>query len=159
MSNYLHGKIEGVRFCNVARCVIEKMPEANLIAVRSIDSTVAPESIQQILNLHHIPFRKANGNVFLSMDSLLNALSKQIFTGFDEFWFFQGEEPSENLSGLPRATSDSEDFSASVPVKIAECMRQTGCVLLVGDGNGLNYLTPDGAIVEALTKPDFRSEC
>ena len=155
MNNYLHGKIEGVRFCDASSFVNELLPKANLVAVRSIDSTVTLESIQQILNLRHIIFRQANGNVLLSRESFFDALSKKVFTGFDELWFFQGEDPCKDLSGLPRATSDSEDFSVSVPHEIAESASETRCVFLAADGNGLNYLTPNSAIVEALKKLGF----
>ena len=152
MAHYLHGKIPALRISDVADSLLELLPEASFVAVRSIDSTVALQSLQEILNRHHIGFHKSNGNILLSRASFLDAIGKHTFTGFDELWFFERIEPEKNLNGLPRATSDSQDFSISVPPEIIGSARETGCVFLAGDGDGLNYLTSNSALVDALVK-------
>ena len=147
---YQHGRIAGVRFCDISRLVIELLPEVSHIAIRSLDSTVAIESLRHILNLQCVPFSQTNGNILISRESFYVALSKNVFTGYDELWFFQSE-PSKDLFGLPRATSESEDFSVAIPTQVIDCMRETQCVLLIADGNGLNYITDNPAVIELLS--------
>jgi hypothetical protein len=154
MKDYFHGNIQGIKLCDVARSLVDLLPTANSIAVRSIDSTVLPESLCQILDLHQIVLRRINGNILLTRESLLQVLSKRLLTGFDELWFFETEGPTHDLRYLPRATSDSEDFSVCVPSEIINAAQENKCVFVGGDGDSLNYLTPNPLVQKSLTNID-----
>ncbi len=89
MKEYFHGKIAGVRLHDVSRSVLELLPRVDSVVLRSIDSTVAPESLRQILDLHEIPFHWTNGNILLSKELLLFAFSKRLFAGFANCGFLR----------------------------------------------------------------------
>jgi len=85
------------------------------------------------------------------MRSLWKALETDVLTGFDEVWIFRNESPTTSLESLSSATSDGVEFSAGMPAGLADAMDRTDCVLVLGDGCGLNYATTEDRIAERLT--------
>ena len=73
----------------------------------------------------------------------------KLFTGFDEVWWFNEAPP------LPKP----EDVSLVAPLNVATdeispalvaWMKDSKCRLGLGDGIGLNFVTPDDAVAELL---------
>ena len=73
------------------------------------------------------------------------------FNGFDEVWLFKGSpsrthpEDLRITSEAPITAREAGDIST-----IADWMRSANCVLGLGDGCGLNYLTTDQQLVDLL---------
>lgn len=74
--------------------------------------------------------------------------SYNLFTGFDELWCFTNEPKVVKPEGLsivlPRKISD--DF----PADLDSWMNESGCILGLGDGEGLNYVTTDPDIATTI---------
>lgn len=68
-----------------------------------------------------------------------------MFTGFDELWIF-AMDPVVDLEHLPPLTTDALDLSDSPPDEISTALVSTGCLLAVGDGDWLNYVTRDASL-------------
>lgn len=125
--------------------------EKNWLAViRSLDSSRETDDLAKVLAFHQLAYDLINGNVCLTIDHLRIALAAEAFTGFDEVWMIAGPPPATDLASMPRATSESTDFSSGVPDGLSSTMKETNCVLILGDGCGLNYATTSQQIEDAL---------
>jgi hypothetical protein len=121
-----------------------------LAVVRSIDSACTTGDLTKAIAFHHLAYDVINGNVCLSVETLKQAMSGGAFTGFDEVWIIAGSPPSSDLASLPNATSDGADFSSELPEEVRSAMEQMSCILILGDGCGLNYATTSPQLHEEL---------
>jgi hypothetical protein len=120
--------------------------------IRSIDSCRSLDGLVRILAFHHMAHKVVHRNVCLSMSELQKALDAGVFTGFDEVWIVSGRPPAFELSQLPSATSDGTQFSGGMPEGLAEAVEKTACVLILGNGCGLNYATSNERIRQEMTQ-------
>ncbi len=76
------------------------------------------------------------GNEFYELPGI-----HELFHGFDEVWLF----PAHPLSALPAEVwlTGPLDISNEIPNGMIHWMKQTDCMLGLGDGIGLNYITPE----------------
>jgi hypothetical protein len=84
--------------------------------------------------------------VVVSCDKLLHLVHElDLFTGFDEIWCFDvtPREPRPRGLGLTAPLNVEED---GVPTQLGSWMRTSECRLGLGDGIGLNFVTPDPEI-------------
>jgi hypothetical protein len=125
-----------------------------LFVVRSIDSIRSHEDLDYCLSAHGVPHDVVHRNVCVTTACIWNAIAGEVLTGFDEVWVFSGGLPAVDLSGMPSATSETTNFSEDMPKDLMRAITTTGCVLVVGDGCGLNYATPDERIAEEITKTE-----
>jgi hypothetical protein len=151
MSKLYHGKMIGIRIGDVLPGVLDHLPSNLTAVVRSVDSSTTCLDITRILTFHGIEHSVVCGNVCLTEGLLRRAVEQGVFTGFDEVWLFAAAPPSSDLGGLPPATSDASDFSVQVPPCLMSNFRDTVCLLLLGDGCGLNYLTMDAEVVRGIS--------
>lgn len=126
--------------------------DASVAVIRSLDSAHSGHDLSHALSFHKVPHDVSLGNVHVSMDHLWSALDAEVFTGFDEVWIYPGKLPDVDLGSVPSATSDGIDFTHGVPKGLAEAIERTRCVLVLGDGCGLNYATSDERIDERITR-------
>ncbi|GAB4225551.1 MAG: hypothetical protein Tsb0021_00460 [Chlamydiales bacterium] len=117
--------------------------------VRSIDSSHLENKLEKILDYHNAHYIKINGNICLTNEDLLKAISLEVFTGFDELWFFENY-PDKSLGDIPGATSDGQNFNDEVNSKILNTFHNTNCILLLADGCGLNFLTNKSVIAKQI---------
>ena len=120
--------------------------------IRSIDSSYSQDALTGALAFHHLAYQVINGNICVCIDTLQKALGQGFFTGFDEVWIVSGKPPDFDLASLPSATSDGADFSSDVPKELSRVLEQTNCILIIGDGCGLNYATISRQLQEELAK-------
>jgi hypothetical protein len=114
----------------------------------SVDSTTALSSsaIGQMIVERH-PRCKFLGDGIVIPDGLMVDIAKSLnlFHGFDEAWFFEAEpflpKPKEGWLVAPL----NLNFNELQPT-ISAWMQDTACKLGLGDGIGLNYVTPDEKI-------------
>ncbi len=119
--------------------------------IRSLDSAHSELDLSRILSFHGVEHAVSSGSVCVTMTSLWRAVEQGVMTGFDEVWIHGNGLPAINLENVPGATSDGVDFSAGIPAGLADAMDATDCILVLGDGCGLNYATPDHRIAERLS--------
>ncbi|MFG0256850.1 MAG: hypothetical protein ACF8GE_03005 [Phycisphaerales bacterium JB043] len=147
-----HGMMPGANVCETLTRVLRLRGNEWRAVVRSIDSACTTGDLTKALAFHRIAYDVINRNICLSLDALQNALSNDVFTGFDEVWIIEGPPPAFDLAPLPYATSDGADFSSKFPEKLADAMEQTNCVLILGDGCGLNYCATYQQLQEEVTR-------
>jgi len=110
----------------------------SLVVVSCIDSGHGAQAVRRALSFHGVPHELVHGNVVLTRAGVERARAQAAFTGFDEVWVFAGSTPHEDLSEL------------SKPSDLLDAARRWRCLLVAGDGCGLNYITTDARIARAL---------
>jgi hypothetical protein len=72
-----------------------------------------------------------------------------IFTGFDEIWCFATRPDVARPSGVS-IVAPFDILEESLDPALGDWIYQTNCQLGLGDGVGLNYVTPDRALAAIL---------
>jgi hypothetical protein len=152
MVPYAYGMIKDGRVGDALMRLIGLCEQGWAAVVRGIDSSRCLDDLVSILTVHHINHQIVNRNPCLSITALQEALNAEVFSGFDEVWIVAGTPPSFELTDVPCATSDATDFSGGIPLGFTEAMEKTACVLVLGDGCGLNYVTSIERIRDEITQ-------
>ncbi len=82
-----------------------------------------------------------------TMDRLIHDPSHEWFAGFDEVWICSST-PQHGKPHDLRLTSDNH--LQSEPTGLRPWMRESACVLALGDGDGLNFATFDADLADLL---------
>jgi len=150
MNAPLHGRVPGVHASEALSAVFEHLDPAWSAVIRCIDSARDSAEVAKILSHHGVQSRQVSGNTVISVDELKTVLKRNILNGFDEIWFVSGDSPVASLANIPPATSEGADFSTGPPSEITAVMITSDCVLVLGDGCGLNYATNRIHLAEVL---------
>ena len=145
-----HGMIPGDNVGDALTRLLHVCGHDWLAVVRSIDSAYSTEDLAKALAFRRLSYDVINGNICLSVKTLQKAVSEWMFTGFDEVWIIAGPPPAFDFGSLPSATSDGADFSSDLPEELSHVMVETNCVVILGDGCGLNYATTSQQIQKDL---------
>ncbi|KAA3611940.1 MAG: hypothetical protein DWQ01_07610 [Planctomycetota bacterium] len=148
----LRGKLSGIYLAEALQLILRSPEEGWIFVVRCIDSTRDSLGVSKILSFHKVNHDTLNSNVFLTLKDLKDFPLDQLFAGFDEVWVFIDSPPHKNLNGLPTATSETTDFSEAFPRELNKAFEQHGCLLILGDGCGLNFATTSKKIAQSLTQ-------
>jgi hypothetical protein len=82
------------------------------------------------------------------------AASKDLFVGFDEVWCFHAPPTRvKHSGGIVGPTNLNDD---PLPPETGAWMIDTKCQLGLGDGIGLNFVTPQQEIADAILQVDGR---
>jgi hypothetical protein len=95
-------------------------------------------------------FREVGSGVLLSGKQLVMLVRKYLLlTHFDEVWLFR-EAP---MGPKPEVVSIVAPYNLSegVPTEVADWMWRSGCVVGLGGGDGLNYVTVDESVARQLS--------
>ncbi len=136
----------------VAECpeFVESFPFA---LITSLDSS-PPTSLANVLRAlaeHVGEFREVGSGVLLSGRQTVSLARKYLlFTHFDEVWLFR----EARMVSKPEEVSivAPYDLGEGVPPEVADWMWRSGCVVGLGDGDGLNYVTVDERITRLLSE-------
>ena len=130
---------------------IESFPFA---LITSLDSS-PPSSLTNVgraLAKHVDEFRQVGSGVLLSGQQLVLLARKYLlFTHFDEVWLFR-EAPTMGPKPEGVRIVAPCDFGEGVPPEVADWMWRSGCVVGMGDGEGLNYITVDEGLARQLSE-------
>lgn len=136
----------------VLRPILTSRPDLQYALVSVIDSTPGVGNLPSLVPLLKelgASFRCLDGDVVLDVATLLELVEQHDFlTGFDEVWLC-AEIPESSKPGPLRITSDTP-LSGEPPAGLAKWMRASGCLVGLGDGDGLNVVTFDRALAVAL---------
>lgn len=144
MPHVEHGHLDGF-IGDAFGSLLPRLPKRWTVIVRALDSDFTPKGVSSYLTSLGVQHSFAGPNVCLTMEQLAKAHGAEAFSGFDELLFFDGPAPDVELECVP-LTSCVADFTETVPPELTEWMERTNCVLILGDGCGLNYATTERGI-------------
>jgi hypothetical protein len=129
---------------------VESFPFALVTSLDSSPPTSLP-NVRRALAEHVDEFQEVGSGVLLSGEQLILLARKYLlFTHFDEVWLFR-EAPMDPKPEGVRIVAPC-DLSEEVPPEVADWMWRSGCVVGLGDGDGLNYVTVDERIARQLSE-------
>ena len=129
---------------------IESFPFALITSLDSSPPT-SLANVRQALKEHVDEFREVGSGILLSgQQAVLLARRYLLFTHFDEVWLCR-EAPMEPKPEGVRIVAPC-NLSEVVPSEVADWMWRSGCVVGLGDGEGLNYVTVDEGVARQLSE-------
>ena len=152
-----HGCVDG-SVAAVVDAGLELLPDFGLAAIPLLDGQERPAewpSVRRRLRAEGMRAVEHRGVLLLTPGELDRLGSIGFFTGNDELLLVA--EWNEEFESFPgRLNTESHNFSEVTPLGLEEWMMDSGCVLALGDGHGLNFATLDpelGARLRARFKP------
>ena len=131
---------------------IDLLPHFEMAAIPVLENADRPAEwpeVRRRLRAEGIRTRQHRGVLLLEPGELDRLSSVGMFRGLDEL--FLSAEWDEEYEGFPgRITSDFHDFSEVTPLGLEEWMIDSGCLLALGDGRGLNFASLDAELAERL---------
>jgi len=133
---------------------VDLLPHFELAAIPVLDAQERPVEVPTIrrrLRAEGIRVREHRGVLLLESGDLDRLNAQGLLAGTDEVML--AAEWSDEFEVFPgRFTSDLQDFTITTPLGLEEWMLDSGCVLAMGDGRGLNFATLDAGLAERLRK-------
>ena len=131
---------------------IDLLPHFEMAAIPVLENADRPAEwpeVRRRLRSEGIRTRQHRGVLLLEPGELDKLSSVGMFRGLDEL--FLSTEWDDEYEGFPgRITSDLHDFSEGTPLGLEEWMIDSGCLLALGDGRGLNFACLDAELAERL---------
>ncbi len=152
MSERIHfGRLAGT-VADVLDAGLEVLPVFELAAVPALDGTDRPgewPAVRRRLRAEGIRASQHRGVLLLPPGELDQCASIGLFRGFDEVYLCA--EWNDEFEAFPaRVTSDLADFTEATPLGLEDWMLEARCLLVLGDGDGLNFATPEADVAERL---------
>jgi hypothetical protein len=129
------------------------LPEFELAAIAVLEGQERPgeePAVRRRLRAEGIRPTEHRGALLLDPGELERFSTVGLFTGGDEV--FLALEWNDEFEPFPgRVSADSADFRDGTPLGLEEWMVHAGCVLVLGDGASLNYVTVSRELHERLS--------
>lgn len=118
------------------------------VLITSLDSTRQLQEDGMIKDCG-VPHRFLNGGVVFE-GKAIKYLHKmeEMFSGFDELWCFRTKVVTPLPSGVELVSPF--EITTEITEAVKHWMRESKCILGLGDGTGLNYVTTDEKVAIAL---------
>ncbi len=133
---------------------IDLLPHYELAAIAVLEGQERPgeePAVRRRLRAEGIRPREHRGALLMEPGEMERFSSAGLLSGHDEVFF--SLEWNDEFEPFPtRVAADTVDFREVLPLGLEDWMLETGCVLAVGDGGGLNYATPSLDLHERLSK-------
>jgi hypothetical protein len=132
--------------------MLDVLPAFEMAVIPVLDGTDRPgewPAVRRRLRAEGIRAAQHRGGLLLPPGELDQCASIGLFRGFDEVYLCA--EWNDEFEVFPgRVTSDLADFREATPLGLEDWMLEAGCLLVMGDGDGLNFATPDVEVAERL---------
>ena len=152
MSERLHHGCLIATVADVLDAGVDLGPHFELSAIPVLDNAERPAewpAVRRRLRAEGIRVAQHRGVLLLLPGELDQMCSIGMFNGFDELYL--SSEWDDEFESFPgRITSDHVNFADGTPLGLEEWMINSGCLLALGDGSGLNFATLDLGIAERL---------
>lgn len=129
------------------------LPHYELAAIAVLEGQERPgeePAIRRHLRAEGIRPAEHRGTLLVDAGSLERMSSVGLFGGGDEVYF--SSEWNEEFEPFPgRISSDAVNFAEGTPLGLEEWMADTQCLLVLGDGNALNYATTSAELHQKLS--------
>jgi hypothetical protein len=157
MSTRLHHGRLNAGLSDIIDGGFDLLPPFELAAVPVLDGAERPgewPEVKRRLRAEGIRARQHRGVLLLEPGELDRCSSVGLFEGASElFLCVEWNDEFETFPG--RISSDLHDFNESTPLGLEEWVTDVGCLLALGDGLGLNFVTPSADLAERL-RTQFR---
>jgi hypothetical protein len=151
MSDALHfGCLRGT-VADVVDAGVDVLPHFEMAAIPLLEGTERPGEWPQMrrrLRAEGIRPMDHRGVLLLTAGDLERAASVGILIGPDELYLMA--EWNDEFEPFPGRIGEAQDFADATPLGLEEWMLDTGCILALGDGNGVNFATADPELAERL---------
>ena len=144
-----HGTL-APRVIDVLELLSNELPDFQCVAVRSIDSERNPAEVQRVLAAFQIPSTPVMDQVIVSRADSQRLVNRQLLAGFDELWFSSKSVWSSSIPDDLVLTVDGWTCANGLPNGLRDLMDRCACSLAIGDGCGLNFVTPDQSFAARL---------
>ena len=152
MSTLLHHGRLAANLTDVVDVGFDLLPPFELAAIPLLDGAERPAewpAVKRRLRAEGIRLREHRGMLLLEPGELDRLSSVGFFEGANEL--FLCTEWNDELEPFPgRISSDLHDFNEGTPLGMEEWVAEAGCLLALGDGDGLNFVTPRGDLAERM---------
>ncbi len=152
MSEKLHHGRVTATVSDILDAWLDLMPELAMCAIPVLDGQERPgewPTLRRRLRAEGIRASQHRGVLLLAPGELDHLSSVGMLNGTDEVMFLDTwNDEFETFPG--RITSDLMDFEETTPLGFEEWMLDAGCVLAIGDGNGLNFATLEAELAQKL---------
>ena len=131
---------------------VDLLPEFQLAAIAVLDGNERPgewPTIRRRLRAEGIRSTTHRGALLLEPGELDRLSAVGLLGGQDELYL--AAEWNDEFEVFPgRITADLVDFEETTPLGLEEWMVDAGCLLALGDGQGLNFAALDAALGETM---------
>ena len=139
-----HGRLLAT-VADVVDAGVDLLAHFELAAVPLLDGHERPgelPAVRRRLRAEGIRSRQHRGVLLLAPGELDQFSAIGLLAGNDEL--FLCSEWNDEFESFPgRVSSDAQDFNEVTPLGLEEWIVDSGCLLALGDGNGLNFATLD----------------
>jgi len=128
------------------------LPHYELAAIAVLEGQERPgeePAVRRRLRAEGIRPREHRGALLIDPGEMEHFSGAGMLSGGDEV-FFAAEWNDECEPYPSRFGADLADFREALPLGLEDWMLESGCVLALGDGGGLNYATPSLELHERL---------
>lgn len=153
MSERLHHGRLIASISEVVDSGFDLFPNFELAAVPVLDNAERPgewPEVRRRLRAEGVRHVRHRGVLLLEPGELDRMSACGFFHGIDEL-LLCGEWNDEFETFPGRISSDLHDFAEGTPLGLEEWMLDAGCVLALGDGDGLNFATPEADLAQRLS--------
>jgi hypothetical protein len=152
MSERLHHGRLIATVADVVEAGFDLLPDFQLAAIPVLDNAERPAewpAVKRRLTAEGIRHHEHRGVLLLESGDLDLLCNSGFLRGMDELYLCS--EWNDEFESFPgRITSDVQDFNEGSPLGLEEWMIDSGCLLAVADGDGLNFATLDLELAERL---------
>ena len=128
---------------DVMEAGLELLPHFEMAAMPLMDSIERPgeePAIRRRLRSEGLRARHHRGTLLFEPGDMDRLATSGMLSGADELFLMpEWNDEFETFPG--RVTPDVHDFNHGSPLGLEEWMVDSGCILVMGDGVGLNYAT------------------
>lgn len=152
MTELLVRRLPGLTLATGWSRVAQRLPGDACVLIACMDSNRAPGASTFLLGeaqAHDPGATVHHGRIVMAARALAAFVAdRRAFAGFDEVWVFAGAPAADVVE------PETIGLTSETPVEPAPALsgwfEETGCLLGLGDGDGLNYATPSRALAAAL---------
>jgi hypothetical protein len=146
-----HGRLVAT-VADIVDAGVDLLPNFELAAIPLLDGAERPgewPAVRRRLRAEGIRASEHRGVLLLAPGELDKFSSVGLFGGNDEL--FLCAEWNDEFESFPgRVTSEGANFNEVTTLGLEEWIADTGCLLALGDGAGLNFATPDRELAHRL---------